>query len=289
MTVRRSPPDGHAGDGRLGFSRMGLRQNDGFRPETEIAVSAVQVGLHLALSRAGAGDIRSKGGRDLVTATDLAVEEAVRAVLGDAFDFPVVGEEGGGVPDPGAPYWLVDPICGTRNFASGIPVFAVNVALVEDGQVTLGAVGDGSGGGVYCAELGRGAFSKKDGPWRPISTSVGSQTIVVEGFPAAGDRRDGAARFLAELVRADRWDIRSFGSTLSLAYLATGRVAACVLFGAPTLHVAAGVALAREAGATLTDAGGKPWTVASGSLVAASEAAIAAQLSQVAQDTRALG
>jgi myo-inositol-1(or 4)-monophosphatase len=247
---------------------MGPSDNNGFRPETEVAVGAVQAGLQLALSRAGAGDIRSKGGRDLVTATDIAVEQAVRAVLGQAFDFPVVGEEAGGAPVPGAPYWLVDPICGTRNFASAIPVFAVNVALAEGDQVSLGAVGDGSSGGVYCAEHGKGAFSMEDGAWQPVSTSAASRTVVIEGFPAAGPRRDGAARFLAEMVRADNWDIRSFGSTLSLAYLATGKVAACVLFGAPTLHVAAGVALAREAGATVTDIGGRPWTTASASLLA---------------------
>ena len=268
---------------------MGAGKNVGFRPETEVAVRAVQVGLQLALGRAGAADIRSKGGRDLVTATDVAVEEAVRAVLGRAFNFPVVGEERGGVPDPGAPYWLVDPICGTRNFASAIPVFAVNVALVEADQVALGAVGDGSDGEVYWAEHPRGAFSMKDGAWQPISTSPQSQTIAVEAFPPAGNRRDGAARFLAEMVRADKWDIRSFGSTLSLAYLATGKVAACAFLAAPTLHVAAGVALAREAGATVTDLSGKPWTINSGSLVAASEAEIAAQLAALAQATRALG
>ena len=129
----------------------------------------------------------------------------------------------------------------------------------------------------------------KDGAWQPISTSPQSQTIAVEAFPPAGNRRDGAARFLAEMVRADKWDIRSFGSTLSLAYLATGKVAACAFLAAPTLHVAAGVALAREAGATVTDLSGKPWTISSVSLVAASEAEIAAQLAAVAQATRARG
>lgn len=268
---------------------MGLGEKGGLRPETEAAVAAVQVGLQLALGRAGAGDIRSKGGRDLVTATDVAVEEAVRDLLGDAFDFPVVGEEAGGARRPGTPYWLVDPICGTRNFASAIPLFAVNVALVEEGEPSLGAVGDGSSGGLFCAESGKGAFCLKDGAWRPVSTSSGSQTIVVEGFPSAGERRDGAARYLAEMVRADRWDIRSFGSTLSLAFLATGRVAACVFLAAPTLHVAAGVVLARQAGATVTDLAGRPWTLGSGSLIAASGADIAAQLSAVAQATGARG
>jgi myo-inositol-1(or 4)-monophosphatase len=268
---------------------MGAGDKSGFRPETTAAVSAVQAGLRLALSRAGAADIRSKGGRDLVTATDVAVEDAVRDVLGKSFDYPVVGEERGGVPRPATPYWLVDPICGTRNFASAIPIFAVNVALVEQDQVALGAVGDGSNGAVYCAEHPRGAFALRDGAWLPISTSAESQTIAVDGFPAAGDRRTGGARFVAEIIQADRWDFRSFGSTLALAYLATGKVAACVFLGAPPLHVAAGAVLAREAGATVTDLNGQRWTVGSPTLVAASGAGLAAQLCAVAEATRTLG
>jgi myo-inositol-1(or 4)-monophosphatase len=267
---------------------MALSDKGGFRAETEAAVRAVQAGLQLALSRAGADDIRSKGGRDLVTATDVAVEEAVRDVLGRAFKFPVVGEERGGAAEPGAPYWLVDPICGTRNFASAIPLFAVNVALVDDDRVTLGAVADGSSGAIYCAEHQRGAFVLKDGARQAVATSPGSQTIVVEGFPAAGETRDRAARFVAEMVRGDRWDFRCFGSTLSLAYLATGKVAACVFLAAPTLHVAAGVVLAREAGATITELSGKPWTLGSTTLVAASEAALAGQLAEVAEATGTL-
>jgi len=260
-----------------------------FRPETQAAVSAAEAGLRLAFSRAGAGDIRSKGGRDLVTATDIAVEDTVRDVLGRAFGFPVVGEERGGQPTPGTPYWLVDPICGTRNFASAIPLFAVNVALVEEGQVTLGAVADGSSGAVYCAEHPRGAFALKDGTWEPISTSAQSQTITVDGFPAAGPRRDGAARFVAELVRADKWDFRCFGSTVALAYMATGRLAACVFMGAPPLHIAAGTALAREAGATVTDLRGKPWTIGSPTLVCAAGADLATELAAVAETSHALG
>jgi myo-inositol-1(or 4)-monophosphatase len=268
---------------------MGLSENGGFRAETEAAVRAAQAGLDLALSRAGADDISSKGGRDLVTATDVAVEDAVRDVLGKAFKYPVVGEERGGAPEPGTPYWLVDPICGTRNFASAIPVFAVNVALVEGDQVTLGAVADGSSGAIYCAEHPKGSFAMRDGAWQPVATSPGSQTIVVEGFPPTGERRDGAARFVAEMIRSDRWDFRCFGSTLSLAYLATGKVAACVFLAAPTLHVAAGVALAREAGATTTELNGRPWAIGSSTLVAAAGTALAGELSAVAEATGALG
>jgi fructose-1,6-bisphosphatase/inositol monophosphatase family enzyme len=69
-----------------------------------------------------------------VTATDVAVEDAVRTMVGGAVGSLVVGEERGGEPPAdGAPYWVVDPICGTRNFASGVPLYSINLALVEGG------------------------------------------------------------------------------------------------------------------------------------------------------------
>src|SRR5215217_3240712 len=112
------------------------------RAETRAALAAADAGLKLMMRRAGADQITSKGGRDLVTATDVAVEDVVRASLLAAYpDWTVVGEERGGEDQVGdRPYWLVDPICGTRNFAANIPMYAVNIALVKDGQVTASAV-----------------------------------------------------------------------------------------------------------------------------------------------------
>ena len=90
------------------------------RAETTAALAAVDLALDLIRRRDGAADITSKGGNDLATATDLASEDLIRSTLLDRFPaWPVIGEERGGqVPPDGGPYWLVDPICGTRNFAS---------------------------------------------------------------------------------------------------------------------------------------------------------------------------
>src|SRR5215210_3278190 len=129
------------------------------RPETEAALAAVNVGLDLARRRVGADQVTMKGLRDPVTATDVAVEDAVRATLRERFpDWTVVGEERGGQDDVGdRPYWLVDPICGTQNFAADLPLYCVNIALVEQGQVTASAVGDGGTGQRYIAERRQGA------------------------------------------------------------------------------------------------------------------------------------
>jgi myo-inositol-1(or 4)-monophosphatase len=243
-----------------------------FRSETRVAVDAVGRALDLARRRVGADAITSKGGRDLVTATDVAVEDAIRAMVSNAVGFPVVGEERGGeAPAGGSPYWLVDPICGTRNFASGTPLYCVNLALVEGGQITLAVVGDSSTGEIHVAEKGGGAWAITDGSPRRLATCGESRTVVIEVGRSTGPRREHAARFVAGAIRADRWDLRALGTTLSLAYVAAGRAAAYVLFSISAVHAGAGSLLVTEAGGVLSDIDGRPWTIQSDSIVASAE------------------
>jgi myo-inositol-1(or 4)-monophosphatase len=260
------------------------RTRDDVRADTRLAIDAVRHGLALARAGEGADAITSKGGRDLVTATDVAVEDAIRRIVGEGSPFPVVGEErGGDVPADGSPYWLVDPICGTRNFASGIPLYAVNLALVEDGRISAAAVGDGSTGEVLFAQRGAGAWATIDGASRPLTTTAESRTIVVESGHVTGALRAHAARFVGGVTREDRWDLRNLGSSLSLPYVAGGRVAAYVLFAAPTLHIGAGAMLVVEAGGTISEIGGGPWSVASDSLIAAADPALQRDLVELAR------
>lgn len=241
-----------------------------FRPESQAAIEAVEHALAISRRREGAEHIRLKGDRDLVTATDVAVEEAVRDVV-SALGMPVVGEEGDAAAgNDASAFWLVDPICGTRNFASGIPLFCVNVALVEDDRVTVAVVGDPSTNTVHVAELGKGAWALSDGTPRRLAAAAESQTIVIEDSHAdpEPERRARAATAVADAIRAFRWDIRAFSTTLALAYVAAGRVDGYVLFWTSAIHASAGSLLAAEAGATVSDVDGKPWTIRSDSIIA---------------------
>jgi myo-inositol-1(or 4)-monophosphatase len=259
---------------------------DGFRAETRAAIEAVDRALDLARSRLGATEVAYKGTRDVVTATDVAVEDAVRAAVGEVLGIAVVGEERPGeTPEQGALYWLVDPICGTRNFASGIPLYCVNVALVEAGRVTAAVVGDPATGETYVAELARGAWILADGDQRALQVSGESQILVVEDSHAAGPRREQAAQFIAEAVRADRWDLRSFSTTLCLPYVAAGRVAAYVLFWTSAVHAAAGSLLASEAGATVSNLEGDEWTIDSDSIVAGATASLHRELLELVPES----
>jgi myo-inositol-1(or 4)-monophosphatase len=262
------------------------------RSETEIAIRAAGIAQKIADSRTGADGITSKGGIDLVTNTDLACEDAIRIELLRAFpDWPVVGEEREGTPQPGKPYWLVDPICGTRSFASNIPLYCTNIALVEDGEVTLAAVGIGTTGEILWAEKGRGAQMRKDGADRLISATDSSNIVWLDG------NTPHAANAVCRTILSNRWFVWKFSSTLSYAYVACGRIAAAIQFSSssqvqPTgsVHTAAGCFIAREAGATVTDVlDGSPWQLGTRSFLIAATPKLHRELSEIVDESRPEG
>lgn len=219
------------------------------REETVTAIRAVKLAQKIADSRAGADQITSKGGIDLVTAADVACEDAIRAELLRAFpDYPVIGEERGGDPVQGKPYWLVDPICGTRHYASNIPLYCHNVALVEDGDVTAAAIGIGRSEEILYAEKGKGGFIfRTAGGERRLSVSDRSNAIWIDGGPRVAD-------VLRQAVLAKRWYVWMYSTTLSFAHLADGRITGILHLGPPripragSVHFAAGCLVASEAG-----------------------------------------
>lgn len=235
------------------------------RSETEAAIRSAAIAQRLVDSRNGADRVTSKGGIDLVTATDVLCEDAIRAELTSAFpDYPIVGEEHGGSPVAGRPYWLVDPICGTRTYASDVPLYCTNIALVENGVVTLAVVGLGRTGEILYAERGAGARMRTTAGETAIASAAHSQTIWICG------KTEHAANVIRRAVLLDRWYICLFPSSLAYAYVAAGRMSGILHFeSASPVHTAAGCLVAGEAGAVVTDLEGRPWTLDAPSVVVA--------------------
>lgn len=122
-----------------------------------------------------ADDIFNKGNRDVVTAVDLRAEKALSTALRDiAPASAVIGEEAS-EEDPNIlnsldgdrPFWIVDPLDGTKNFIAGRPVFAVIVAFCERGETQAGWIYDPCGEVMVHAHKGGGAWLGE----RPLNIS----------------------------------------------------------------------------------------------------------------------
>jgi 3'(2'), 5'-bisphosphate nucleotidase len=130
------------------------------------------------IMRIYAGDLgeRTKADKSPVTDADHAAEEIiVRGLRALTPDTPVVAEEemaAGRVPKvDGGPFWLVDPLDGTKEFIKRNGEFTVNIALIEDGRPTLGIVLAPATDTLWRGAAGLGADkSERDGPFAPIHT-----------------------------------------------------------------------------------------------------------------------
>ena len=114
-----------------------------------------------------AADIRQKTGpQDMVTVADEAAERALGAGLRALFPGDdIIGEEAVAanpallerLKQPGR-VWVLDPIDGTANFTSDLPLFGVMAALIEADQVLAGFIHDPVGDDTAVAIAGGGAW-----------------------------------------------------------------------------------------------------------------------------------
>ncbi|MFE1952374.1 inositol monophosphatase family protein [Streptomyces sp. NPDC059524] len=266
--------------------------------DAQLAVQAALSGAAVVRAMYGTSLARvDKGAGDFATAADLAAEEAVLDVLrrarpGDA----VTGEESGrGGTEDAARRWLVDPLCGTLNYAVRTTLAGVNVALRMDGSTTAAATADPFNEEVFWTDGdGNGGSWLRDaeGTDHPLSPSAASRLVDVNldpPFPNAPGFT--AARLLATPGFAERFRPRVVSTTLAVAWVAAGRRAAYVTDGdlRDSVHFAAGIALCRAAGCVVTGLRGEPALSGPDGLVVAADAETHAVLLDLVREVRDQG
>ena len=239
----------------------------------DLAIAAAAAGAAVVRARYGTDLERfAKTGIDFATAADLEAEQAILDVIRAARpDDAFLGEEGGLIGS-GERTWLVDPLCGTLNFAARTPLVAVNVALRTPAGVTSAAVADPFADELYWTTDGRAGLLRNDATV-PLTPSPASNLVDLD-VPAANATRFLAPRLLTDPAFLTRFDPRVISTTLALVWVASGRRAAYIFDGDVTdnVHFAAGIAVCRAAGCVMTDLHGGPVGERPGLLVAADEA-----------------
>lgn len=256
--------------------------------DAEVAVAAAEAGAAVVRARYGGPlDRFAKSPTDFATDADLESERTIRRVLATARPADgVVGEELGGTDALAADrVWLVDPLCGTSNFAARTPLFAVNVVLREGGGIVAAASVDPIGHEVFWTD-GRAAWSRRDGVDERLAPSAGTGLVDLNlDGPYPNDEWFSAVGFLAGPAFAGILRPRVSATTLAVAWVAVGRRAAFVSDGdmRDNVHFSAGIALCRAAGCVVGDLSGRELASdrEGGLVVAADEATHASVLAGV--------
>ena len=237
----------------------------------EVALEAARRAGEVILSRFKTQkEITFKGRANVVTDVDLLAEKRALEFLQREFpEFGIISEESEPIVTGSSYTWVVDPLDGTRNYASGIPHLAVVVGLALDGEVILGVTYDPVREEMFTAERGRGAYLND----APISVSHrDGMPECLLGFDMG--YVDAKAVTALDLVRA-LWpgmqSIRIMGSgALGLAYAACGRVDIYFHHSLAAWDIASGLLLVSEAGGEVVDRHGNHATLDSTSVIASS-------------------
>jgi len=224
-------------------------------------------------ARAGAAEIlryfnthfkisNKEGVNNLVTEADHASEKAIIDVIQRHFpDHHILSEETGEIARNSGYKWIIDPIDGTVNFAHGIPLNCVSIALERDGEIIMGAVFNPHLNEFYFAEKGKGAFLND----QPIHVSEQSQTIhacLVTGFPYTYiNMPNGPLDIFGRFVRKGV-PVRRLGSAaIDLCWVAAGRFDGFYEHKLEAWDSAAGYLIVEEAGGKVTDHAGDKFSV----------------------------
>ncbi|MGK5684100.1 inositol monophosphatase family protein [Actinoplanes sp. URMC 104] len=257
-----------------------------------LAVEAAEAGAAVVRAHYGSSLTRfAKTAGDFATTADLEAERAVLDVLRrERPDDVVLGEESGrtGV-DRNGRMWMVDPLCGTLNYAVRTMLASVNVALRIGDRVAAAASADPFAAEVFWTD-GAAAYVRSDGADERLLPSAESVLVDLNLDPPFPNRETFlAARMLADEAFLARFRPRVVSTTLAVAWVAAGRRAAYVTDGhlRDSVHFAAGIALCRAAGCVVTGLDGRPLHTGAGGLLAAADPDTHAALLAVIRTQRA--
>ena len=243
----------------------------------EIAQRAAFRAGRLAIARLGEpGYMSWRGRRDIIVGSALEVQDLlVKALREECPDDAFLTEEG---PEDEAlevdaeRLWIIDPICGSLNFATGIPIFGISLALRVHGELRVGVVYDPMRDEMFSAQSGEAAtLNNRQINVKSIAfgPEFWEQAWVGTDLPHDGPRLQEALKVFELTAYEVQHQVVLGSPALGLCYVAAGRLQAYWTLDARPWDVAAAGVIVRQAGGAITDGEGGSWLHSTGSYVAA--------------------
>jgi myo-inositol-1(or 4)-monophosphatase len=221
---------------------------------------------------AGAAEIRrffnsqfkinhKEGVNNLVTEADHAAEKAIMDLIRSRYpDHHILSEEAGDMIQDSTYKWIIDPIDGTVNFAHGIPLNCVSIAIEHGGEIILGAVLNPHMNELFVAEKGKGA-TLNDKPIRVSEETEAIKACLVTGFPYTYiNMPNGPLEIFERFIRKGV-PVRRLGSAaIDLCWVAAGRFDGFYEHKLEAWDSAAGYLIVEEAGGKVTDFAGNKFS-----------------------------
>ncbi len=230
-----------------------------------LAAIALEAGLLLQRMRSTIAAAKTKSDGSPSTEADLAAEALILKRLTEFRpDIPTVAEESGGKFQPMQPFFLIDPLDGTRDYLRPTGEYCVNIALIAERRPIAAAIAAPEWGKVWCA--GTSAMqailppSSLDAlpdpdtmPWGPIRT----RPHPLSGLVALSSRSHKDAATAACLASLPIQEVKTVSSAVKFCLIAAGEADIYIRCGTTMeWDTAAGEHILERAGGCLIAPGG---------------------------------
>jgi len=194
----------------------------------------------------------------IVTEIDIATEKYIIQALMERYpESSIVAEESGFVQRDLGDVWIIDPIDGTSNFASGIPWFGVMMAHIVRGKPVASGIFLPVSNEMYLAEIGKCAYRNSKKIIAPRREEL-SDMLVAYGT-------DGSSNSLVPKVKGELYaallqrvlNLRTTNSAVDYVYAAEGRLGGLIALENRIWDIAPLIPIATEAGCVITDIHGE--------------------------------
>ncbi len=199
---------------------------------------------------------------DIVTNADLASNKLICDAIKARYpDHGIITEEASAHQESADYVWYVDPLDGTKNFATHVPLFGINMALARRGELILAAIYLPATRELAIAEKGQGAFIGLDGAERRMLCSVktnweGAYGIGPIRFSPQGIK---LGERISELSQGTAWCSAIASPAISGVWMADGRRDWYTTPGKNSWDFAAPCLIAKEAGCEVLNFAGTDW------------------------------
>ncbi len=204
-----------------------------------------------------------KGAVDLLTVADRESEEVIKSMIAERFPgHAILAEESGACGETSSDYlWVIDPIDGTTNYAHGLPLFSVSIALQHNGQTIAGGISAPALGDHYRGALGHGA-THNGKPMHVSKVDVLQDALLVTGFPYNRSAvLDWLTETLGRFLDRSQGMLRLGSAALDFAHVASGHIDGFYELNLHPWDMAAGALFVQEAGGRVSDFGGSEFSI----------------------------
>ncbi len=215
-----------------------------------------------------------KADQSMLTVTDLKLNNLLQTTIKKHFpNDAILSEEG----EQNNQYqsgrmWILDPICGTYNFAVGIPLFTTNITVVENNKPLFSLVVDYPKQTYYwtSAEL-QGVYEEDVRVKKPLDLTGNGIVLIDTGYlmvPNGSKQNQNAFANIIKDILMDQHEITCLYTSLAFAYAALGKYAAFLITTTTPWDISASSHLMDKNGGIATDFNGDPWKPQSTEIIA---------------------